>query len=379
MVKHVSKGGKEVLLSDKSIGDNGANVPLPINEEWHTSACLKETILSTSITPVHIMIAYEFLSLVVIPIVEHRTIVAGEDDNGVLEQTLIFEFLYNLTHAPVGFDDNIATRSHRGGTNEFAVRDAGNVRLVKPIIEEEGLSVRLLVDECANTVEQVLSHILVVPQSRMSAFHEADARNAVDDRIVVPMRRSNLCHEFRIGYSRRHSFEVLLVTDFDGVGGIKTYDIAVLDIDTRYAIDRCRKNAGVVETYLVRTRFDGMIPIDVPLPDAQMPLAHSHCAIACILEHAGDSELFFANDERSIARQDVGLATPRIDACEQAVSTGRRGGRRSMSVGEANATLRQTVDIGRLNGLTSIGADIAIAEVVGNDKQNVGTLLCTCC
>ena len=59
LMEHVTKGGKEVLLSHEGIGDNRANVALPIHEEGNARACLKETIFSTSISAVPVVTAYE--------------------------------------------------------------------------------------------------------------------------------------------------------------------------------------------------------------------------------------------------------------------------------------------------------------------------------
>ena len=268
LVQHVGKRGKEVLLSYEGVGDNGANVALPINEEGNACASLKETVLPSSVASVHVVLTNEFASLIVVSVVKYRTIVAGEDDDGVLQESFFFQLADDLPHTPVGFDDDIAPWSHGGRTYELAVGDARHVRFVKSVIEEEGLVGRLIVDERADTIEQVLSHILVTPQGRTSASHEADARNAVDDCVVVAVRRSDLRHEFWVGDGRGQAFEILLITDLDGVGGIETHDVAVLDIDARHAVDCGGKDARIVEPNLVGTRFDMVVPIDMSLPDA---------------------------------------------------------------------------------------------------------------
>ena len=65
LMEHVGKGGKEVLLSHEGVGDNRTNVSLPINEERNACASLKETVLSSSVASVHVVLANEFASLIV--------------------------------------------------------------------------------------------------------------------------------------------------------------------------------------------------------------------------------------------------------------------------------------------------------------------------
>ena len=46
-----------------------------------------------------------------------------------------------------------------------------------------------------------------------------------------------------------------------------------------------------------------------------------------------------------------------------------------MAVGKTDAAVGQAVDVGGTDGRAAVGADIAEAEVVGNDEQDIGALL----
>ena len=43
-----------------------------------------------------------------------------------------------------------------------------------------------------------------------------------------------------------------------------------------------------------------------------------------------------------------------------------------MGVGELHALFRQTINVGRLNCSRSIGAEVSVAEIIRQDKDDVG-------
>ncbi len=78
------------------------------------------------------------------------------------------------------------------------------------------------------------------------------------------------------------------------------------------------------------------------------------------------------DDQRSVAGQDAGARlAPRIFAGEHRVAGRRAGGGRRMCVGETDAFARQPIDVRRLDARGAVGGDIAVAEIVGVDQDDV--------
>ena len=78
------------------------------------------------------------------------------------------------------------------------------------------------------------------------------------------------------------------------------------------------------------------------------------------------------DDQRGVAGQDAGARlAPRIFAGEHRVAGRRAGGGRRMRVGETDAFARQPIDVRRLDARGAVGGDVAVAEVVGVDQDDV--------
>ena len=170
-----------------------------------------------------------------------------------------------------------------------SVRNAGHMRLVETIIEEEGL-VLVGIDEGCAAVEEILRHLVVLPTCCVTSLHEADASDAVDECVVVPV---GPLHAYELGMRECSGLarEVLVVADLNGVVGIETHDAAVLHIDRRHAIHGGCDDAGIVETYLARPRRDALVPVYLAYAHAEMPFADGRCGVAGTLEHLRHSEL----------------------------------------------------------------------------------------
>ena len=78
------------------------------------------------------------------------------------------------------------------------------------------------------------------------------------------------------------------------------------------------------------------------------------------------------DDERSVAGKDAGafLAT-RVFTREHGIARRRAGGGRRVGVGKAQALSREPVHVGRADPGRAIAADVAVAQVVGQDDDNV--------
>ena len=80
------------------------------------------------------MLTIELYCLVFIAIIEHWSIIAGEDDDGILLEPQFINFVKNLTNAPVHFYDDIATHAVWGSASELRIWNTRYVRLMHRVV-----------------------------------------------------------------------------------------------------------------------------------------------------------------------------------------------------------------------------------------------------
>ena len=76
------------------------------------------------------MIAYHFDSLILITVVQYGTVIAGQDNQGILRQSQFIQFFQELSHTPVSLQDDISARSHTRFADKLLIRYTGHMRLV---------------------------------------------------------------------------------------------------------------------------------------------------------------------------------------------------------------------------------------------------------
>ena len=108
---------------------------------------------------------------------------------------------------------------------------------------------------------------------------------------------------------------------------------------------------------------------------AEVPLADAGGGVALVLEQARDGEPARLDERRRAALQHAALqrTAPGVAAGQDAVARGRADGRGTMGVGEDHAFARQAVEVRRADfGFRVEAAQVAVAEVVGEDEDDVG-------
>lgn len=115
----------------------------------------------------------------------------------------------------------------------------------------------------------------VDPQRRTASGHPSDARNAVDDRVVMAVARTQL-QQFGILGPRRPVADLVVIIHRDRIGGVQPHDTAVFHEDARHAVDRGRDEVFVIETYIAGIGTDLDVEIraaDGPSPRCHLPTA----------------------------------------------------------------------------------------------------------
>ncbi len=114
---------------------------------------------------------------------------------------------------------------------------------------------------------------------------------------------------------------------------------------------------------------------DGPLP-AEMPFADSAGVIAELASEAGNGHALRRDERGTPEIDDAGLqrAAPVIAAGEQGVARGRAHAGGGMRIGKTHALCGEAIDVRRVDFATRgiVATDIAVAEVIGKDHDDIG-------
>ena len=129
---------------------------------------------------------------------------------------------------------------------------------------------------------------------------------------------------------------------------------------------------GAVNEDLVETALVGLVGGFV----AEVPFAENAGGVAGRLENLGDG--------RSLERQPLALEDGVRDAVLELMPAGhegrarRRTGRADVKIGETHALVVQPVEIGRFQNRVAVTRQIAVALVIGQNKNDIGRLMRAC-
>ena len=167
----------------------------------------------------------------------------------------------------------------------------------------------------------------------------------------------------------------LVVAHADRVGRVETDDAVIFDIDAGDAVARGGDEKAIVKADFQRAGFDVAVPIEIARAEAEVPLADNARLVAGRFERAGECRRAWWNDERGVAGQDAGARlSPGILAGEQGEARGGAGGGTAVGVGEAEPFAGDAVEVRRFDRRRAVAAEIAVADVVGVDEDNVGAI-----
>ena len=108
------------------------------------------------------MVSEFFIGKVPVSVVQHGTVIAGEDDQRVVRELEFVEFPQNCANRIVKFRDRIAPRTHRRLAHEAGIGNARHMNIVCRKIEKKGM-VLLALNEGEGLSEEHVGHLLVFP------------------------------------------------------------------------------------------------------------------------------------------------------------------------------------------------------------------------
>ena len=249
------------------------------------------------------------------------------------------------------------------------------MHIVRPEIEEER-TIFVLLDEAHGVHRDAVGNILVFPQRRLSAFHVADARNAVHNALVVPVIRAGLQFRQQLGifFSGRLALEVLCIADGDRVVGIEVDGTLVLHVNTRHTVARSRHDVRVIESHLGRSGSYALVPVLFAVLGAhpQMPFTYGSGSVSGLTEYFGQRQPVGTDDQCGIARGNPRtFSPPRIFSGEETVARRSAGGGSRVRIGESHAIAGQRIGMRRLDTGSAVAREIAESDIVGINQYDV--------
>ena len=215
------------------------------------------------------------------------------------------------------------------------------------------------------------------------SVHRAERPPAMKPMRLMPLTIVSACpclgfgfitEQFRMLAAGRLVAHLVAVADLDRIGRIETLDLVVPHEDARHAIAGRRKEEGVIEAQFERAGLDHRIVIEVAAAEPQMPFAHLPRRIAGFFQERGDGRLRGVDGKRGLAAEDMialGVAEG-VLAGDERIAGWRADRGRGVGVGEADAFAGELIDVRRLDLGRAIAAEIAVADVVGQDEDDVG-------
>ena len=221
--------------------------------------------------------------------------------------------------------------------------------------------------------------MLVLPERASAPLHVADARDTVDDSLVVAVvgRRLQLGEQFRMILAQRFALEGVVVVDEDRRRGIVVGHVLVVHPHTRHAVGRRRHQVGIVEADVARTGCHLGVPVlrSSLVAQSQVPFSDGSRHVARPLEHVGNGRLFRTDHHPRIASSDMCVvAPPAVVTRQERVARRRTRCRHRMGIGEAQSATSQRVGVRCLYACHTVAAQVAISQVVGHDKNHIRSL-----
>ncbi len=365
------EGGGEVDGADDFPGDAGRDGAGPGGDEGGAGAGFKDGVFAAAEGSGGLVVAELGDGAVGISIVEDGTVVGAEEDEGVLGELVFFEGGDDFADAPIELEDGIAAEAGAAFALEALVGDAGDVVVVGGEEEEEG-GVFVGGDELFGFLDPFVGEVFIAEACGGGTGVESDAADAVVDGGVVavgPIHFEGVAVGDAGGLLGVDGF----VADGERVGGVEVENAVVFNVDLGHAVVGGGEDEGLVEADFEGAGLELAIPIGLFVAEAEVPFADDSGAVSGGLEERWEGGGAGADDGGTIGRGDAGaLLAEGVGAGEEGETSGRAGGGRGVTAGEALALGGEFVDVGGFESGVAVTGDIAVTEIIGHDDDDVG-------
>ena len=367
-------GREQVALRDGRRRDTRAHLGGPARDERYAMATFPGVTLHAAPRRRRVMV-------MVRPHVRDRrglgAVVAAEEDQRVIGDAQLLEGRQQLADDMVQFGDEVAVRAGLGRALETRGGEGGQVRGLRRMVQEErlvGRSLHLRLQPRPAPLQEDQVDLFVI-----EAWGDQSAAAIVRVRVPRQLRgvergrrrdRHAIVLDVGVEPVRRRAAggaEEMVETPVDGPVGDRLREID--HADARQFPLRARDVGGRLR--LVDRRAGGGLE-----READVPLAHGGGGVALASQHLGQGQPTRLDQARSAdSREDAAAVagTETHPSREEAITRGRADRRGGVRVREAETFPGQSVEV-RRGDLRSrvVAADIAVAQVIGQDHDDVG-------
>ncbi len=346
----------------------------PSDDRRHHRATLEGAVLVAAVRTCGAVTVEQFLGLVIIAVVKHRAVVAGEYHKSVVGYSELVKSAHDLAHRPVKLRYGVAPDTHRVLASEALVGETGHMHVVGAEIHEERFA-GIAANEVYGVRCDRVGYVLVLPQRLAAARHVAYAAYAVDYGHVVAVRRPHVVEQLRIVLAGRLAGNVPAVIHAYRMLRIVVGDLAVFDEYAWHTVGRGCHDIVVVKSYVGQTRGKGSVPVLFSrlVTESEMPFAYGGGAVAGVAKHVGHRVHLRAYYHSGIARGYIcPRTTPGIFTRQKRIPRGGACGGYGMGVGELDALVGKSVDVGGADIFRSVAFEVAVTEVVGQNDDYIG-------
>ena len=289
------------------------------------------------------------------------TVVAGEKEQGIAVDAVVFQGGEDLADVVVGLDDKVGVRIEAADAAKRRNRHDGSMRRGQGKIEEEGRAVA----------------------------GGGSAGLDVLDGFVKDVREDLV--DVEVGADGAFSIPAVAVLAFGnaffavGRGG----NAPGIHPNIRRHVQRAAVGVVLMEAVDVRAVFHRLGKVDfrvvcavcgsfVPVP-TKMPLANHGGMVAGALQEMADCGAFGRDEVFASAVENAAgkPGTPVVASGEQSVASGSADGARCVRIQKGEAFVGHSLQVGRLDFAIGIGGrDVSNAEVVGHHEDDVGQIVC---
>lgn len=352
-----------------AVGDGSG----PAGDEGGSGAAFEDAVFTAAEGAIRAMAAVFFYGLVFVAVVEDGAVIGAEDDEGSFSELEAVESLKDLADGPVEFGDGIAAVAEWGGVLEAFVGHAGDVDIVGGEEEEEGL-VLVGFDPVDGLSDPFIGEVFVTEAGLVSAGIEADTADAVMDGVIMAvgpihfegMAVGEACGVIGVGF---------FIADPKGVEGVEVEDGFIFHVDLGDAVVGGGEEEGVIEADLEGARGERAVPVRAGgVTEAEVPFSDDGGLVSGLFEEGGERGGSGLDDGGAIGGCDAGVILAEgVGAGEEGESGGGAGGGGAIATGEAEAFGGEAVDIGCKDVGGAVAGDIAVAEVIGHDDDDIGS------
>ena len=313
----------------------------------------------------------EFVRSIGVSAFDGAAVIAGENDEGIFTEVEAVEGVEDLADRPIELLDHIPPGSALARAAKARMRDHGFVDIVGGK-EDEKWGGSWGFEKFYGLSGEEIGDVFIDPAGGLSAGHEPNTRDAIDDRIGVVGIAMDFEDGIGVptgGIGANFFFE----TDLDGILGIVADHRVIFDEDAGDAVAGGGDKESGIEAEFERAWADIAVINGGSVAEAEVPFSDESGGVTGVFEESGKGESGGGDEGGSIAGGDArAWLTPRVATGEEGEACGGANGGTGVGVGEADAIFGEAIDVWGEDMGGAVATKISVADIVGEDVEDIG-------